>query len=77
MDHQLPFDDEDAATRPIVYIRPVEIADLPDEIREQAEGAKVLYSVHNEDGERLALVHGRKLAFDLARQNDMDPVNVH
>jgi len=33
--------------------------------------------VHSEAGERLALVRDRKLAFILARQNDLTPVTVH
>lgn len=61
----------------IVYVRPVKVDELPDEIREQAEGAEELFAVHNSDGERLALVKDRRLAFVLARQNDLAPVNVH
>jgi hypothetical protein len=61
----------------IVYVRPVAVADLPQEIREAAAGIRTLYAVHSEDGERLALVRDRKLAFALARQNDMAPVNAH
>lgn len=61
----------------IVYVRPVKVDDLPDEIREQAEGAEELFAVHSADGERLALVRDRRLAFVLARQNDLAPVNVH
>ena len=61
----------------IVYVRPVAVADLPEEVREQAEGIDQLFAVHNAEGERLALVRDRKLAFVLARQNDLAPVNVH
>lgn len=61
----------------IVYVRPVPVADLPEEIRAQAEGIETLYAVHSPDGERLALVRDRKLAFALARQNDLAPVNAH
>lgn len=61
----------------IVYVRPVAISDLPEEIREQAQGLHELYAVHNGEGERLALVKDRKLAFVVARQNDMAPVSVH
>lgn len=61
----------------IVYVRPVKVEDLPEEIRPQVEGAKRLYAVHSADGERLALVRDRELAFVLARQNDYAPVNVH
>ncbi|MEX5728388.1 hypothetical protein Ga0609869_001741 [Rhodovulum iodosum] len=61
----------------IVYIRPVKVADLPDELREQVQGQEALYAVHDSDGERLALVSNRQLAFILARQNDFAPVSVH
>lgn len=61
----------------IVYIRPIAVADLPEEIRAQAEGAEVVYSVHRPDGQRLALVANRGLAFALSRQHDLVPVNVH
>lgn len=61
----------------IVYIREVSVDELPDEVRDQAEGADVLYAVHSADGERLALVKERNLAFILARQNDFAPVTVH
>ncbi len=66
----------DAGER-IVYILPVAVADLPDEIREQVEGVDTLYAVHRPNGERLALVRERGLAFALARQNDLAPVSAH
>ena len=61
----------------VVYVRPVAAADLPDEVRDQVGGLDVLYAVHRPDGERLALVKDRELAFVLARQNDLAPVTVH
>lgn len=61
----------------IVYIRPVAVADLPAALRDQAMGAETVYALHRPDGERLALVRDRAMAFALARQNDMAPVNVH
>ena len=61
----------------IVYVRPVPVADLPEELREQAMGLETIYAVHDASGERLALVKDRKLAFIVARQNDMAPVSVH
>lgn len=63
--------------RPIVYVRAVNVSDLPEEMREQAMGHEILYAVHAENGERLALVRDRSMAFALARQNDMAPVTVH
>lgn len=61
----------------LVYIRPVVVADLPEEIQEQAGGRDKVYGVHSSDGLCLALVKDRKLAFALARQNDFAPVEVH
>jgi hypothetical protein len=61
----------------IVYVRPVAVAELPDELRDQAMGLDTVYAVHDATGERLALVKDRKLAFMVARQNDMAPVSVH
>lgn len=61
----------------IVYVRPVRVADLPAEVRAQADGIETLYAVHDSDGDRLALVANRQLAFVLARQNDLAPVSVH
>lgn len=63
--------------RSIVYVRPVAVSDLPEELQAQVEGLEVIYAVHRPDGERLALVADRKLAFALARQHDMAPVSVH
>jgi hypothetical protein len=71
------FDFGDAGEQRIVYVRPVKVAELPDDIREQAEGIDTLYAVHSAAGERLALVRDRNLAFVLARQNDLAPVTVH
>lgn len=61
----------------MVYVKPVAVADLPSDVQEQAEGFDELFAVHNHEGERLALVADRKLAFSLARQHHMSPVTVH
>lgn len=61
----------------IVYVRPVEVADLPEEVRDQIDGVETIYAVHDGDGARLALVRDRQTAFALARQHDMAPVAVH
>lgn len=75
MDTKYDFGDD--GENPIVYVRPVQVADLPEELRRQAQGETTLYAVHSAAGERLALVKDRKTAFLLARQNDMAPVPVH
>lgn len=75
MDTKYDFDgDED---RQIVYVRPVDVDELPEDVRAQAMGLKTLYAVHTEDGERVALVRNRALAFALAKQHDLEPVTVH
>ena len=61
----------------IVYVRPVAAKDLPADVRAQLGDAPNIFAVHSPNGDRLALVRDRKLAFALARQNDMTPVNVH
>ena len=60
-----------------VYIRQVETRTLPQEIRQQLPGVDSMYAVHDADGERLALVKERSLAFMLARQNELTPFSVH
>ena len=62
---------------PIAYVRPVKVADLPESIRKQVDGHETLYSVHNEDGERLAILSHEKLAYYFLRSNDMKPLTVH
>jgi hypothetical protein len=72
-----PYDFGPETGERIVYVRPVPVADLPEPLRVQAAGLEVIYAVHRPDGERLALVRDRALAFALARQNDLAPVNAH
>jgi len=67
----------DTSERPIVYVRPVPTSELPDDIRAQLGALQTIYAVHDADGERLALVKDRRMAFLLARQNDMAPVHAH
>ncbi len=72
--------DTTAMTGPMdrtVYVKTIAVTDLPREVRDQAEGLDQLYAVHNSDGQQLALVGDRKLAFDLAREHNYAPVLVH
>ncbi|MCA8868254.1 MAG: DUF1150 family protein [Rhodobacteraceae bacterium] len=76
MNHKYDFGVDPKA--PIVYVRPILVEDLPPEVRQHVgSGLSKLYAVHDVDGQRLALVADRKLAFALARQHDFTPVNVH
>ncbi|SFR14009.1 DUF1150 family protein [Poseidonocella sedimentorum] len=61
----------------IVYVREVELDDLPAGVRHQIEDVTKLYAVHSESGERLAIVTDRDAAFMLARHHDLAPVPVH
>ena len=72
------------AKRRLVSIRTIlardVIGDLQDEYGEMTvhiDADATLYSVHDADGERLALVGDRELAFAAARQYEMTPVSVH
>ena len=66
-----------AANSNIVYVKPIASADLPAEVQAQTGGVETVYAVHNADGEQLALVADQRMAFVLARQNNMAPVQVH
>ncbi|WP_282129486.1 DUF1150 family protein [Roseobacter litoralis] len=73
---QEPFEISTRDNR-IVYVKAVDVSDLPTEVQGKIEGLEQLYAVHDSDGQQLALVADRKLAFVLARQNDYAPVPVH
>lgn len=70
--------------RKLVYVRTVLACDVADELVDDdgdvlidVPGDTTLYSVHAADGERIALVGDRDLAFAAARQHEMNPVSVH
>lgn len=70
--------------RKLVYIRAVFARDVMDDLAEvdgelsfDIKEDSTLYSVHSADGERIALVGDRELAFAAARQYEMNPVSVH
>lgn len=73
---QTPFDFGELDGR-LVYVKAVDVAELPQDVQAQANGQDTLYAVHDANGAQLALVADRKLAFTLARQNDFKPVAVH
>ncbi|RMF36637.1 MAG: DUF1150 family protein [Alphaproteobacteria bacterium] len=61
---------------PIVYVKGVRAEDLPAEMN-IPKGIDRLYAIHGENGEPIALVGDRRVAFTVARQNSMAPVSVH
>lgn len=72
-----PFNGLPQGTDRIVYVREIAVDDLPDDVREQVGDVQAIWSVHGADGQQLALVADRKLAFHLAREHDFTPVSVH
>lgn len=62
---------------PIAYVRTVRAEDLPEEFRQHMKGRSHAYTVHDAEGEVLAVVDDRKRAFMLARMNEFRPVSVH
>lgn len=70
--------------RKLVYVRTVLARDVREELIDEDGDTVIdvpeettLYSVHSADGERIALVGDRELAFAAARQHEMNPVSVH
>ena len=70
--------------RKLVYIRAVIASEVMEDLRDEdgdinfdVREEDVLYSVHSAEGERIALVGDRELAFAAARQYEMNPVSVH
>lgn len=66
-----------AALVDAVYVKPVAVATLPTALREQAGELETIFAVHDADGQQIALVADRNLAFVLARQHDKVPMTVH
>lgn len=58
----------------IVYVREAAPEQLPDHLR---SASVKFFAVHDRDGKCLAVAADRKVAFALARQNDLNPVSVH
>lgn len=61
----------------MVYVKPVDVTDLPEDVQAQAGDAEQLFAVHDADGQQLALVAERRMAYALARQHDYVPQAVH
>ncbi|MEM8694280.1 MAG: DUF1150 family protein [Pseudomonadota bacterium] len=61
----------------MVYVKPVAIAELPQDVQDQAEGLEELFAVHDAEGQQLALVADRRMAFVLAREHNYAPQPLH
>ena len=61
----------------MIYLKPIDIADLPEDVRVDAGNLEEVFAVHNAKGERVALVATEAIASDLAAQNNMQVVSIH
>ncbi|MEO1015385.1 MAG: DUF1150 family protein [Pseudomonadota bacterium] len=75
---------EELGGKRLVYVRPVMVAEVADDLVDEESDLTldlpddaIVYSVHAANGERIALVGDRALAFAAARQHEMNPVSVH
>lgn len=59
--------------QPIVYVREADPESLPDQLK----GVGRIYALHDEEGNQIALAPDRKVAFALARRNELTPMSVH
>ena len=60
-----------------VYVRAVDKSTLPADLQEATADIPMPYSLHAPNGDRLAIVKDRDLAFLVARQNDFNAVYVN
>lgn len=67
-----PFTDPQG--HPIVYVREVAADEMPDELKDTPAR---LFALHDAEGNRLALTPDRRMAFALAKRNDLTPLSVH
>ena len=63
----------------IVYIREILAGELGEELGAEINvpADKKLYAVHAANGQRMAVVDDREVAFAGARQYDLEPVSTH
>ena len=70
-----------AHSEKMVYVRRLSTGEamelVPDEALVELGSIDELFSVHNTDGDRLAIVEGREAAFAAARAYDLKPRSVH
>ena len=74
----------DFESNSLVYVRAVAVEDVKDDLAEQDSSlaeeipaGTILYALHAPNGDRIALMGNRELAFAAARQNEFRPVSVH
>lgn len=60
-----------------IYLKPVDFADLPEDVQAEAGSMDELFAVHNADGEQVALVASTAVASHLAAANELTLVALH
>ncbi len=60
-----------------VYVRPVDVNDLPRDIQEELGGIDTVYAICDDEGTQLALVNGEALAYSVARHHDYEPYRLN
>ncbi|MEO0341874.1 MAG: DUF1150 family protein [Pseudomonadota bacterium] len=61
----------------VVYVKPVSVDKLPGDVRAQLTGETMVFAVHGENGEQVALFTDRNLAFSLAKEYHFEAHSVH
>ena len=61
----------------IVYVKSVDAADLPQDMRDQVGDLETLYAVHGADGAQLAVMAHPDIAVKLAHDNNLMVVSLH
>ena len=61
----------------LVYVRPIEKSELPDDVQSSLETVSQVYSVHGENGEQVALFTDLDLVFSLAKEYNFRAMSVH
>ena len=61
----------------LAYVRRIDPATLPAPLRAQVPPDATVWGVHNAEGACLALTDNRRMAFVVARDNDLSPMSVH
>ena len=61
----------------VVYVRAVNVSELPTELSAQVPETERVYAIHFKDGEQFALAKSRQAAFVIARTNEFEPFSAH
>jgi len=69
--------DLSALSANIVYLKPMNTADLPEAVRAQAGDMEKVFAVHNGEGAQVAYVADLRFAGQLAAENNVRIVTLH